>query len=315
MSRAERIAYRAAARARAAGRLAWEVDGKDWPNRDHSHFIRAGGIDWHVQRMGSGPVVVLIHGTGASTHSWRALAPLLARDFTVIAPDLPGHGFTGMPDGNGLSLPGMAAGLGLLLDALAASPDIAVGHSAGAAILAQMCLERRIAPGHLVSLNGAFLPLRGASVALFSPLAKLLAAIKPLPRLVARVAGNPGAVERLLNDTGSRLEPAGIAQYRRLFASPGHVAATLGMMANWRLDTLERDLGRLEPRLTLIVGENDGTISPADAGRVAALVPGATIQPLPGLGHLAHEERPDAVAALIRSVAEAGGTMAVDGSR
>jgi magnesium chelatase accessory protein len=303
MSRAARTAWRRSAAARASGRLVWDADGADWPNRDSSRFVSAGGLDWHVQVMGQGPMMLLIHGTGASTHSWRALAPLLARRFTVVAPDLPGHGFTSMPSAaEGLSLPGMAARLGRLLDALAASPEIVVGHSAGAAILARMCLDRRIAPADLISLNGAFLPLRGAAVALFSPLAKLLTAIGPLPALFARLAANPGSVERLLNDTGSRLEPAGIAQYRRLFASPGHVAATLGMMANWRLDELERELGRLEPRLTLIVGECDGTISPADAGRVAALVPGATVASLPGLGHLAHEEKPEEVAALIRSV-------------
>jgi magnesium chelatase accessory protein len=89
-----------------------------------------------------------------------------------------------------------------------------------------------------------------------------------------------------------------------LFSNPGHVAATLGMMANWRLEPLERELGGLKPALTLIVGGNDGTISPADAGRVQALVPGATIVELPGLGHLAHEEQPKRVAELIRGAAK-----------
>jgi putative magnesium chelatase accessory protein len=304
MSRADRLAYRRTARERAAGRLVWDVDGADWPNRTFSRFVRAGGLNWHVQVMGNGPVILLIHGTGASTHSWRALAPLLADRFTVIAPDLPGHGFTETPRAEGFSLPGMAAGLSLLLEALGASPVIAAGHSAGAAILARMCLDGRIAPSALISLNGAFLPLRGPSVALFSPLAKVLTAIKPLPRLVARVAANQGAVERLLADTGSRLEPAGISQYRLLFSNPGHVAATLGMMANWRLEILAREIGGLKPALTLIVGGNDGTISPADAGRVQALVSGATIVGLPGLGHLAHEEQPKRVAELIRGAAK-----------
>ncbi|MEL4403125.1 alpha/beta fold hydrolase, partial [Shewanella algae] len=79
-----------------------------WPNRDSSRFVEAGGLVWHVQQMGSGPPILLLHGTGAATHSWRGVMPLLARDFTVIAPDLPGHGFTrGRPRG-GLTLPGMA---------------------------------------------------------------------------------------------------------------------------------------------------------------------------------------------------------------
>ena len=44
--------------------------------------------------MGEGPDIVLLHGTGASTHSWRALIPLLAERYRVTAIDLPGHGFT-----------------------------------------------------------------------------------------------------------------------------------------------------------------------------------------------------------------------------
>ena len=78
-------------------RLNWERDGRDWPNRASSRFVDAGGLRWHVQVMGEGPVVLLIHGTGASTHSFRALAPLLAPHFTVVVPDLPGHGFTDAP--------------------------------------------------------------------------------------------------------------------------------------------------------------------------------------------------------------------------
>ncbi|MFN5717015.1 MAG: alpha/beta fold hydrolase, partial [Bradyrhizobium sp.] len=74
--------------------LVWSRDGTDWPNRNASVFVEAAGIRWHVQRMGEGPSLLLIHGTGAATHSWRDMLPLLARHFSVVAPDLPGHGFT-----------------------------------------------------------------------------------------------------------------------------------------------------------------------------------------------------------------------------
>ena len=74
--------------------------------------------------MGRGPVLLLVHGTAAATHSWRDLAPLLARRFTVVAPDLPGHGFSGSPGRGGLSLPGMAGALRALLDALRLEPAV-----------------------------------------------------------------------------------------------------------------------------------------------------------------------------------------------
>jgi magnesium chelatase accessory protein len=281
------------------GRLTWDRDGRDWPNREASRFVRVGGIVWHVQQMGQGPVLLLVHGTGASTHSWRGLAPLLAKHFTVIAPDLPGHGFTTMPSSRFLSLPGMGEALGDLLRTLDASPSVTVGHSAGAAILARMCLDGHISPRALFSLNGALLPLSGVAAHFFSPVAKILASVPPLPWFFGRLAANPGIVERLIDNTGSRLDPTGIALYRRLFSNPGHVAGTLGMMANWQLDLMPHDLTSLAAPLTLVVGDRDGTIPPADAIRVRALVPSASLVSLPGLGHLAHEEDPEQVAVIV----------------
>jgi magnesium chelatase accessory protein len=278
----------------------WNQAGRDWPNRASSQFVEAGGLRWHVQVAGAGPVLLLIHGTGAATHSWRDMLPLLARDFTVVAPDLPGHGFTGTPAAAGLSLPGMAAGLQALLGRLAVMPVLAAGHSAGAAILIRMCLDGMIAPAGLVSLNGAVLPLPGMQAQLFYPAAKLIAALPVVPRLFAWRASNPATIRSLLQATGSSIDAAGMAQYALLARSPGHVAGAIGMMANWDLRPVERDLPRLATKLTLVVGARDRTIPPSEAGRIRALLPSAELVTLPRLGHLAHEEQPAMVAALIR---------------
>ena len=284
-------------------RLDWETDGRDWPNREASRFVTVAGFTWHVQVFGSGPSVLLLHGTGAATHSWRGLAPALARRFTVIAPDLPGHGFTSMPAPDRLSLPQMARGVGDLLKALDIRPSVVVGHSAGAAILARMVLNRMIAPDRLISLNGALLPFRGLPATLFSPAAKLLASVRLVPRLFTLMVGDRASVERLIRDTGSVIDPAGIEFYGRLLRNPGHVAGALGMMANWDLGPLQRDLPRLRIPVTLISGRNDRTLSPMDALRIRAILPEATAILLPGLGHLAHEERPKEVADLITQAA------------
>jgi magnesium chelatase accessory protein len=276
----------------------WARDGRDWPNRESSRFVQADGLRWHVQVMGSGPVLLLVHGTGAATHSWRDVMPLLAADFTVVAPDLPGHGFTETPARAGLSLPGMARALSALLNVLEVSPVIAVGHSAGAAVLARMCLDGMIAPACLVSLNGAFLPLPGPPI--FSPLAKLLARVPVIPQMFAWHVADTSVVRRLMRGTGSEIDERGLEFYARLMRRPGHAAAALGMMANWDLPPLARDLARLKAKLLLVVGENDRTIKPMDGERVRAQVPGARLVLLPGLGHLAHEERPAEVADLIK---------------
>ncbi len=62
--------------------LDWGEDGRDWPNREASRFIEADDITWHVQIMGAGPVLLLLHGTGAST-------PFLARPHASASPGFP----------------------------------------------------------------------------------------------------------------------------------------------------------------------------------------------------------------------------------
>ena len=270
-----------------------------WPNRDASRFVRAAGLRWHVQVMGAGPALLLLHGTGASTHSWRGVMPLLAAHYTVVAPDLPGHGGTDAPATPRLSLPGMARAIQGLLQVMDVRPAAAAGHSAGAAILARMTLDGAIAPDSVTSLNGAFLPLRGVASQVFSPLARVLVGIPGVPRLFAWQAGRPGTVDRLLEGTGSTLDAEGKALYARLIAEPSHVQAALGMMAQWDLTPLVRDLPRLRTRLLLVAAGRDRSIPPAQADEVAALVPCARVITMPGLGHLAHEEAPGQAAALI----------------
>jgi magnesium chelatase accessory protein len=279
--------------------LNWDDDGKDWPNRDASQFVQAGGLRWHVQKIGTGPTIFLLHGTGAATHSWRALLPLLAKQFTVIAPDLPGHAFSEALPSPQMSLPGMARAAADLLRALKVKPAMVIGHSAGAAILSRMCLDAQIVPRVLVSLNGAMLPLRGIPGVVFSPVAKLMAATSFVPRIFAWRAQDPSAIARLISSTGSKLDLEGTNFYTQLIRDPGHVAATLDMMAQWDLAPLERNLPQLPTSLTLVVGANDLTIAPTEANRVKALLPEAQIITLAGLGHLAHEEQPAEVTKII----------------
>lgn len=283
-----------------AGDLDWQHDGRDWPLREASHFVDANDVRWHVQRMGQGPVLLLLHGTGAATHSWRALAPMLAGAFTVIAPDLPGHGFSRQLRAQPMTLPGVARRIHGLLQVLDAMPAVVLGHSAGAAIALRMTLDRWIAPQIVFSLNGALLPFGGLPGQLFSAAARVFAASSVIPRLFAWRAGDPAAVERLLRSTGSTLDSHGAALYARLMRSATHAAAALDMMAHWDLHGLARELPRLSTKLVLITGERDRMVAPAQADRVAACTPGAAVIHLPRLGHLAHEEEPATMAAIVR---------------
>ena len=281
-------------------RLDWDTDGGDWPNRNASQFVRAGGIRWHVQTFGRGPPLLLIHGTAASTHSWRLLAPLLARTHSVLACDLPGHGFTDSLPGRVLSLSTMAKAVSELLQAMDFEPDWAIGHSAGAAILIRMCRDGGLKPsGGIIGLNAALQPFGGVSGRLFSPLARLLAASPLVAKLCNWRAGDVAAVDRVITGTGSKLDPTGLELYARLFRNPVHVAAALNMMANWNLDSMADDIAHLQYRLLLVACSGDLAVPAESAFQIRDHAAAVTVELVRGLGHLAHEEQPDVVAALL----------------
>ena len=275
----------------------WNRDGARWPHREASRFVEAGGLRWHVQVMGEGPVVLLIHGTGAATHSWRGLMPLLAQRFQVVAVDLPGHGFTSAPRTAGFTLPAMAAGIGQLLGELGLQPAIVIGHSAGAAIATQLALTG-VTDCPIVAINGALLPFPGAAKLIFPTMAKALFLNPIVPRLFSLQGQSRALVKSFLErSTGSRIDEDGARLYQTLFARSDHCAAALGMMACWDLDALERRLDALTVPVLLLAGDRDAAVPPSVSDRVARRLAGAEAQRLPGLGHLAHEEAPEAVMA------------------
>ncbi len=289
----------------------WAALGPGWPNRDASRFVPMGARRWHVQRAGAGPVLLLLHGTGAATHSWRGLLPLLAPHFDVIAPDLPAHGFTAPDFSRPLSLPGMAADVGALLDALGVVPDVIAGHSAGAAVAVQLLHDRGWrAP--LVGFAPALTPFPGLAARLFPQLARMLFTNPVVSIILSRMARTRGEADRFLRRaTGSAIDAAGVGQYQTLFSHSGHVDGALRMMAGWQLEPLQAVMAGLTSPVLLVHGERDSAIPRSATDRAAATLPRADLTIMAGLGHLAHEEDPAAAARIIRDFAAAHGVGAV----
>lgn len=279
-------------------KLDWTRDGADWPLREHSRFVQSGHIAWHVQELGAGPVLALLHGTGASTHSWRSLAPLLAQTHRVVMFDLPGHGFTSGHRARDLTLPGMAQAVAHLFDALTIRPDGVIGHSAGCAVALRAQIDGLLHPRTIVGLNAALLPFPGSAGRIFPSIARALF-LNPLAPVMFASQANARSVSRLIAGTGSTLNEEGLHLYLRLFETSAHVSGAIGMMAQWDLQALVADMHKLSARLVLIVGDQDKAVAPGQADTVRALTPKARKVVLSGLGHLAHEEAPDAVFAAI----------------
>jgi magnesium chelatase accessory protein len=272
-----------------------------WPNAATSTFIEAGGLRWHVQRAGDGPAILLLHGTAGATHAWRDVLPVLADRHTVIAPDLPGHGFTAQPARHdALSLPGMAAAVAALLHALRVRPRAVVGHSAGAAVLVRMALDGGLPDARLlVGLNAALVAPPALARTLAGPLFRGLFTNARLASFVARIAQPAGVTEALLRSTGSRVDAEMIACYEALLASPAHVRAALTMMANWDVPGLLRDVHALRLPTLLLAGEADRWIPASQTARVLRYLPGAQLERVAGQGHLMHEEIGTQVAARV----------------
>ncbi len=294
--------------------LDWNSDGALWPNRQASRFVSAGNQRFHVQIMGAAenPAILLVHGTGASAHSFRDVLPLLAKRHHVIVPDLPGHGFT-QNEGSDLSLPGMARALGALTKVLKVTPQTVVGHSAGVAIAMQMALEGSVLPNRIIGFNSALKPIEGDHF--FSPLAKALFLNPFVPRAFSSFARYSDATGRLLEKTGSVIDAAGREFYGKLLTSPAHVAGALGMMANWNLGPLRARMNSLPCPVTLVAAEDDRMV-PASVSREAAqrIVDCELIIVAKG-GHLLHEAKPEFAAQIIeqRCSVEAGALS--DGQR
>ncbi len=283
-----------------SGPLSWEKDGRVWPNRAASRFLDTSGFTWHVQQAGTGSTILLLHGTGASTHSWRDVIPVLAESHTVIAPDLPGHGFTrGRPDA-GLTLAGMSRSLANLLERLDARPALIACHSAGTAIALRLAQDG-MTQAPIVGFNPALTPFPGLAAQLFPAMAKLLFVNPFAPRIFAQMARVPGETERFLKrSTGSRIDAAGIRGYETLLGNSRHCAGALEMMANWDLAELQRALPRIRNRVLLVHTGDDVAIPLSSVRTACDLLPDCRLETLPRLGHLAHEEDPQWAARLMR---------------
>ena len=277
----------------------WAKDSASWPLSAHSRFVMSKPHKWHVQEMGSGPLVLLIHGAGGATHSWQHLIPLLTPQYRVVAIDLPGQGFTQLGAQQRCGLDAIATDLLALCAREDLHPTAIIGHSAGAAIALRMVEMMEGDPPKIIGINAALAPFDGLAGVFFPIIAKTIAALPLAADFFSATTARGNGVERIIKGTGSTLPPEDLDFYRRLVASRSHVNATLRMMAQWELTDLLARLPQITAQTLFIVGDQDKAVPPAVSESAADKMPNATCTTLPGLGHLAHEEDAGAVAKLV----------------
>ena len=280
--------------------MRWPEDAKNWPLTQYSRQVLCRPHRWHVQEHGTGDTILLIHGAGGATQSFRHLFPLLAQDHHVVAVDLPGQGFTQLGAQQRCGLDHMTEDLLTLIRHEGWTPKLIVAHSAGVAIALRLWeLGLRPAQG-IVGINAALGNFKGVAGWLFPIMAKALAAT-PFSASLLAATTTRNSVRNLVKGTGSTLDPEGLELYYRLATDRAHVDATLSMMAQWSLDGLLARLPRIDTPVHLITGLNDKAVPPQVSRDAVAKLPHARLTELPGLGHLAHEEDAATIAELIQT--------------
>lgn len=280
----------------------WAVDSKNWPYKEFSQFIKVRPYNWHYQDIGGNdkPVAVLLHGTGASTHSWRLLVPYLSEQFRVIAIDLPGHGFTHFFHTNRCTIDNMAEDVTAFLRNLNIEPNLVIGHSAGAALAMRLALESLDLRVKIISINGVLDNyFQGLSGYFYPLLAKFLTISPFATSVIAKLNKNVGQTSTILDFTGSKIDAEGMALYRKLFSDAEHLNGTISMMSQWRLERLEKDLSQIKNDVLFLIGENDKMVNPITAKKYQNQIQNSKIKFLGELGHLMHEECPEQISKAI----------------
>ena len=258
---------------------------------------------------GAGPVLLLIHGMAGNFENWQAVIEPLARDHTVIAPDLPGHGESA-PGGGDYSLGALAAGLRDLLLVLDHDRATLVGHSLGGGIAMQFTYQFPEMVERLVLVSSGGL---GPEV---SPILRAAA----LPGADLFIAATAGVGQRAGTVLGRGLATVGmrpnadVAEVARGYASladPERRSAFLATLRSvvgtggQRVDAGDR-LYLADALPVLIIWGAHDPIIPAHHGEHAhQALPGSQLEVFEGVGHLPQLEAPGHfIAVLERFLAE-----------
>jgi pimeloyl-ACP methyl ester carboxylesterase len=253
--------------------------------------------DWHVEIVGQGPDLVLLHGLGASSFSWRHIRTPLARHFRVITPDLPGHGKSPAPPDADYRVESLVQGVLDFLDWHQLKSVILGGNSLGGGLSLLLAGQRPervrtlvlLAPAAaLTALPYAFYPLRlpilgYAIAALLGPWF--------LPWFMRLVYYHPEAII-----------PEAVRGYAPPYRDLAHRLALRQVCRQLEVSPLKEIaelLRRLTQPTTLLWGAQDRILPPAQGHWIKSHLPRAEFHLLPEVGHAPQEEAPGVVNKII----------------
>ena len=265
----------------------------DWQSTQHR--LEIDGREVNYCELGEGPAILWIHGLGGSWQSWLENMPDFARDHRNVAMDLPGFGFSAMPDGD-ISIDAYAKWTCELMDRLGIESAAVVGNSMGGFVGAELAIKYPERVQRLTVVSAAIFWQNRRRSAPLLRLARLTDAM--VARALVRRTDDIATRRRLrygaLAAAGFRY-PASISDelaqemVRSARRTDGFLPA-LEALADYPLD---EELPKISCPTLIVWGAHDTLVPVTDAKRLQKLIPGARREIFERTGHVAMLERPE----------------------
>lgn len=265
-----------------------------------SRWIEVMGMSVHYRDEGQGPVLVLLHGTGSSLHTWDEWTAILKARFRVIRPDLPGSGLTGPHPQRRYEVSDDVAFLREFLTALQLSKVHLIGNSLGGRIAWDYALSDPDTVTSLTLINALGYPQESW------PPAIRLAQVPVIDQLMATTL--PRFIFRQsLGDIyhpDFPLDDARVDRYYELAQREGNLQAFTDRVKA-RLDEDSERIRALRTPTLILWGEQDRYFPVSHAHRFHADIAGSRLTVFPSVGHLPMEEVPLASAEALMAFLDA----------
>jgi pimeloyl-ACP methyl ester carboxylesterase len=262
------------------------------------HELTVAGVRTHLLRAGAGAPLLLLHGLGASSYSWRFAVSEFARDYEVFVPDFPGFGRSEKPWDFDYSIAGLHAWLLALMDQLGLKRARMAGNSMGGVIALWTAAEtpervERMAlfgtPAYPENRPRALWPLGWPVLGRVFEAAMGETSLRWIARTT--FVDQTKVTEEMIAEYGEPLKTAAgrraVAEFIRHAIPPDH------------RERVKRYKTMTTPALVL-VGESDQMVGPKGAERLARDLPNATYVCLDRCGHAPQEDAPERVNAILR---------------
>ena len=243
------------------------------------------------QYSGEGPALIMVHGLGLNRHMWQWQREALNKHFTVIEYDLLGHGESAKPAGP-YTLQQMTGQIAALMDHLALKRCALAGFSLGGLIVQAFALAYPQRVNALVILNAAHGRTEQERTSLMGRVAQV--------REHGPASTVDAALQRWFTSDFADQAPQVLEQVRQwVMANDAQVYPELYYLLAQADIPLERAIAQIDCPTLVVTGEQDYGNSPEMSRRIADLIPGARVEILAGLRHMALAEDPALVNSLV----------------